>query len=386
MSTTYKVSTYNIYECGKRTDANGNPHQEDALYPRQGDADSDTQVFVVCDGMGGHEAGEVASDVVSRTVGEFLTQAVNGGVACSNTLIEEAVTHAYDALETAWPDNGNPRKPGTTLTLLVLHSEGFTLAHMGDSRIYLFRPGRDGSSTQILHRTRDHSLVNDLVDCGVLTPEQARVSPQRNVITRAIQPYEQHRQRPAVFHGNDLQPGDCFYMCTDGMLEQITDEQLREIFSDKVPDTMTRTNMLREEAVDNSDNHSAYVVRIETVNGVGGKRVDNPSPADTIDAEPFEELTAGITAAEAPQPAAVCGHSENVTAQPRNVAPEPKSPTVMGLRRQSARRPPHKPKPQPQEHGADTLPEQWGLPSWSLWALGVALLVAVLLIIICLLI
>lgn len=371
MSTVYKVSTYTIYECGKRTDADGNPHQEDALYPRQGDAGSATRVFVVCDGMGGHEAGEVASDVVSRAVGEYLTRATADG-SCTNTMIEEAITHAYNALDAACPDDGNPRKPGTTLTLLVLHSEGFTLAHMGDSRIYLFRPGRDGASTQILHRTRDHSLVNDLVDCGVITPEQARVSPQRNVITRSIQPHEERRLRPAIFNGDNLQPGDCFYLCTDGMLEQITDEQLCEIFSDKVPDTMTRTNMLRQEAVENSDNHSAYIVRIDTVNGVEGRRVDEATLMDTADAEPFEELTARTSPSVSPS-------------VPPAATVRPKTPTVMGRRRPVDIHHRHKPrKPRPDEQPFDSLLDKWGIPLWLLWAAVAAILFLVLILIICL--
>lgn len=362
LSTTYKISTYSIHECGKRTDADGNPHQEDALYPRQGDAGSDTRVFVVCDGMGGHEAGEVASEVVSRTVGEFLTRAMNEGVACTNTLIEESIAQAYDALDIACPDNGNPRKPGTTLTLLVLHPQGFSLAHMGDSRIYLFRPGCDGASTRIIHRTRDHSLVNDLVDCGVITPQQARVSPQRNVITRAIQPHGERRLRPTVFNGDGLQPGDCFYLCTDGMLEKITDGQLCEIFSDRVPDTMTRTNMLRDEAADNSDNHSAYVVRIDAVNGVEGKRVDEAILMDTADAEPFRKRTACM-------PPGV----------PSAAQVKPKAPAVTGQRRHVAIHHRHKPRQlRPDEQKPDNLLDKWGIPSWLLWAAAAAVLFLVL--------
>lgn len=352
----YTVSPYSIYEYGQRTDDNGQPHQEDALYPPHGEAQSDTQVFVVCDGMGGHEAGEVASDVVSRTVGEFLTEAIGSGNPCTDALIEEAITRAYDALEAACPDNGNPRKPGTTLTVLVLHPDGFTLAHMGDSRIYLFRPGADGASTQILHRTRDHSLVNDLVACGVITPEEALTSPQRNVITRAIQPHQEQRLKPTIYNGDGLQPGDCFYLCSDGMLEQITDKQLCEIFSDRVADTMQRTNMLRQEAVNNSDNHSAYVVRIDTVNGVEGRRIQ---PA----------------ASETPAPV-----FENLTATASQPATRPKAPSVMGRRPHLGS--PHKIRSD--RRGARKVqqpnPQSSGLPSWTPWVIGAAVLVVALII------
>lgn len=391
MNTTYTVSSYTIYEFGQRTDANGQPHQEDALYPVQGKARNDTMVFVVCDGMGGHEAGEVASAVVSRAAGDFLTRAIMNGEPCTDTLIEDAITLAYDALDIACPDDGNPRKPGTTLALLVLHQKGFTLAHMGDSRIYLFRPGRDSASTQILHRTKDHSLVNDLVDCGVITPEEALTSPQRNVITRAVQPH-QPRLHPTIYNGEGLQPGDCFYLCTDGMLERITDDQLRGIFSEAVPDTMTRTNMLREESVNNSDNHSAYVVRIDTVNGESGTpRSEAASPETTV-INSFENLTSAQPPVESQNTTTTLPErptippSHPVSPQPAVSVARQKAPTVMGARRpvKASRRKGHTPTA-PNRHISQTPPAHpsgffKGNPhSWLVWVIGAAVAITVLL-------
>lgn len=74
------------------------------------------------------------------------------------------------------------------MTFLKLHNDGATVAHMGDSRVYHIRPGKEGANTQILFVTEDHSLINDLIKTGELTKEEARHSKQRNVITRAMQP------------------------------------------------------------------------------------------------------------------------------------------------------------------------------------------------------
>ena len=216
----FKLKAYSIQEFGQRKDAQGNPHQEDSIYPLHGKQTDADRLFILCDGMGGHDAGEVAS----ATVCEAMSQSVNASVPNSEALFTDdmllkAVADAFHALDQK--DNGASKKMGTTMTFLKLHAGGATIAHMGDSRVYHIRPGKDADSTQILFVTEDHSLVNDLIKIGELTPEEAKVSPQKNIITRAMQPHMERQPKADIHHVTDIKPGDYFYLCSDGMLEEM---------------------------------------------------------------------------------------------------------------------------------------------------------------------
>lgn len=263
----YKLKVYSIWEFGQRKDAEGKPHQEDSLYPAFGKATEADRTFILCDGMGGHDAGEVASATVCETMSETIRN--NGhdaeGVFTDEDL-KEAIAAAYDALDRK--DSGAEKKMGTTMTFLKLHNEGATIAHIGDSRVYHIRPGKTGEDTRILHETEDHSLVNDLVKIGELTREEARFSKQKNVITRAMQPHQERRAKPDISHVKDIRPGDYFYLCSDGMLEQPDMEDgtvLKRIFSALVETDERRVEILRGATDENHDNHTAFIIRVEEV-------------------------------------------------------------------------------------------------------------------------
>lgn len=254
----FKLSAYTIYEQGPR------PRQEDSIFPAHGATTKDDRLFIVCDGMGGHSAGDVASSTVCSALSNYvLANVPDAEGAFTDDEFRSALASAYDALDTK--DNGSPKKMGTTLTFLKLHSGGYTIAHIGDSRVYHIRPGHDAEATEILFQTQDHSLVNDLVRIGELTPEEAKTSKQRNVITRAMQPNMERRSRADIAHGNDIRPGDYFLLCSDGILEQMEDDNLKFIFSDKAGDIERKIEILIKVTADNHDNHSAVLVRIDDV-------------------------------------------------------------------------------------------------------------------------
>ncbi|MCD8302233.1 MAG: protein phosphatase 2C domain-containing protein [Prevotellaceae bacterium] len=277
----FKLKTYSIWEFGKRVDAEGKPHQEDDMFPAHGSATDSDRLFILCDGMGGHEAGEVASatvcDAISRHI---LSAAPDPEGAFPDELFLSALDAAFVALDAK--DTGTAvRKMGTTLTLLKFHSAGCLIAHMGDSRVYHIRPGRTVAETRILFRTEDHSLVNDLVKIGELTPEEARHSRQRNVITRALQPHMEYRPKADIYRTADIQPGDYFYLCTDGMLENMDDGQLRYFFSAQAGDDRHKVLSLQRATRENSDNHSAIIVHVVKVaTAMGGE----PAPAGPLKA------------------------------------------------------------------------------------------------------
>lgn len=253
----FKIKAYNLQELGQRT------NQEDSLFPALGKSTSDDRLFVLCDGMGGHEKGEVASATVCATLSRVILSAWHPGEVLSDELFLQALSAAYDALDAK--DNGEERKMGTTLTFLCLHSSGATVAHIGDSRIYQLRPASKNSPARIVFRTQDHSLVNDLVKIGEITEEEAKHHPQKNVITRAMQPCQEHRAKADIAHLTDILPGDYFYMCSDGMLEETSDENILNIITKPNATDEQKLEMLRNVTEENKDNHTAYLIHIDKV-------------------------------------------------------------------------------------------------------------------------
>ena len=240
-----------IYEVGKRD------NQEDTIYPLLGNATTDDRLFIVCDGMGGHEHGEVASGEFTKGLAEFFTRNVSPEKPLPDEVLTDAIAYAYQILDKA--DDGNYQKMGTTLTLIYMHRGGVTAAHIGDSRIYHIRPGKE-----ILYASRDHSLVFDLYQSGEISFEEMKTYKHKNVITRAVQPGEDNRARPDIIHITDVEPGDYFYLCSDGMLEQMDDDEILQLFSSNESNEVKRQQLI-DATKNNADNHSAYLIQIDKV-------------------------------------------------------------------------------------------------------------------------
>ena len=277
----YIIEVRNIWELGQRA------NQEDSIYPQLDAITESNRTFVVCDGMGGHDAGEVASQTVCRTLFEACKKKDD---KFTEDDFNEALAKAYDALDEK--DTGAEKKMGTTMTFLKLHDNGYFIAHIGDSRVYHIRPGKDEEDTEIIFQTRDHSLVNDLIKIGELTPEEAKYSKQKNVITRAMQPNMERRARAEIKEYADVKEGDYFFLCTDGVLEQMEDENIRFIFSEKCGDIDSKKKMLMDVTADNRDNHSAILVFVKSITSVEVENCQNTSSVDKpmeIDCLEFKE-------------------------------------------------------------------------------------------------
>ena len=231
--------------------------QEDYIYPLMGCASTDDRLFIVCDGMGGHEDGEVASETFTIALAEYFDKHASGDEILSDKVLTDAIAFAYDRLDAK--DSGNFKKMGTTLTLLYFHRGGVTAAHIGDSRIYHLRPGK-----KLLYVSRDHSLVFDLYQSGEISYGEMKTSAQKHVITRAVQPGEDNRVKPDIIHITDVKPDDYFYMCSDGMLEKMDNDDVFRLFSASGSDKKKRDTII-EATTGNQDNHSAYIVHVQDV-------------------------------------------------------------------------------------------------------------------------
>lgn len=185
------------------------PINEDSYYlPREGEC-----FCAVADGMGGHNAGEVASALAVQVFSERMRAAET----ISAETLHGAVAQANEAVFYKAAENEGMSGMGTTFSALAEQGETIYLAHVGDSRIYLVRNGA------IMQLTTDHTLVEEMVQKGFITPREARVHPKRNIITRALGT-EETVQIDIVQMG--ARPGDAFFLCSDGMSNYVDEREI----------------------------------------------------------------------------------------------------------------------------------------------------------------
>ncbi len=173
---------------------------------------------VLSDGMGGHNAGEVASQKTVQFVAETLMEVIAEPTATMLPgKIGSAVRSANEKIYQMADANQNQKGMGATLVAAVIQQEEAYIANVGDSRAYAFR------NHELLQITKDHSVVEEMVANGCITRDEARIHPQRNIITRAIgtDPVTE----PDIFEFDYL-PGDCLLLCSDGLSGMVEDEEI----------------------------------------------------------------------------------------------------------------------------------------------------------------
>lgn len=236
-------------------------NQEDYVFPQN--ASESTRVFLLCDGMGGHEKGEVASMTAAEALGSFLIRHKN----IDSDIFNEGLSKAYDALDRI--ESNSEKKPGTTMTSVCLNSESVLVAHIGDSRIYQIRPSLYNPETSrggILYQSSDHSLVNELLKAGELTEEEARNFPNKNIITRAMQPQLERRFKADIYTLENICSGDYFFMCSDGVMEQLTNQKLCEILARTDIDDVQKLSEIKNICFDKTrDNYTCWLIPIDKV-------------------------------------------------------------------------------------------------------------------------
>ena len=247
---------------GSRTEiGNVREHNEDSLTVLP-------PLFAVADGMGGHEAGEVASEITINTLNDLAPQSAD-----AEALARAVVAANLNVIKA--PSQGVGREGmGTTLTAAILEKERLVIAQVGDSRAYLLH---NGSLQQL---TRDHSLMADMIEAGQLTEAEARVHPNRSVITRAIGS-DPHMQ-PDLYELN-VETGDRLLLCSDGICGMIEDHEIASIMR-QAPSAQSCADQLVEAALaaGGFDNETAVVVDVEGFKAVREKKQARKSKALAI--------------------------------------------------------------------------------------------------------
>jgi len=200
---------------------------------------SDTTLAIVCDGMGGHQGGDVASTMAVSHLGHNFESTDFTDTNSAHKWIEVQLKSENETiLKTAdsFPDlNGM----GTTIVLAFAFKDTALIAHLGDSRAYIYA---DGHFTQL---TEDHSLVNELVKMGQITKEQAKHHPQKNIITQAL---GVSSTIDPEFRNVALNENDIILLCTDGLTNSLSDPQIQQILATKELSLKDRCNKLINEA------------------------------------------------------------------------------------------------------------------------------------------
>ena len=230
---------------------------EDSLYA---DADQERGLFIVADGMGGHAAGEVASEMAVQIVARELTDVRDPATTSAGQRMAEALKSANRAIYERTIQEADKQGMGTTASCLLMGQGCYVIGHIGDSRVYRLR---DGIFSQI---TKDHSYVQEQVDAGFLTPEQARYHPYSNVITRCV---GANAAVEADVLTGELQAGDLYLVASDGLTGMVEDPQLKKILESKqTPGRMVDTMITEANRRGGLDNITAIVVQVVKVTGV----------------------------------------------------------------------------------------------------------------------
>lgn len=246
---------YSFHQLGTRS------NQEDARYPDADRPDAEDQpFFAVCDGVGGTDGGELASAAVCASLGKFMDDQ-DPSLPFALEDFQEGLTCAYRSLYDTMRQTQNYTM-ATTMTFLYFSSVGVSMAHMGDSRIYQLRPGKG-----IMYRSDDHSLVNEMVRSGEITPEEAQNHSLRNCITRCMNFIPEGAEMPYadMCMTRDVLAGDCFFLCTDGVLHSISDGDLEQLLCFEPGSDEEKMEMIAHEASTSSDNNTAVLVRVKRV-------------------------------------------------------------------------------------------------------------------------
>ena len=220
MKITYKAVT----DVGRKRKGN-----EDSLF-----VNADQNLFVVADGMGGHAAGEVASKIAVDSINEFVVLTagdeeitwpfgLDENMSYDGNRLKTAVRFANRKVLEATKERAEYEGMATTVAAVLVDGDSANLAHVGDSRVYLVR------AEELTQLTSDHSWVNEQIQSGVISADQARSHPLRNVVTRALGGKADLQVDMQV---HEIEPQDILLLCSDGLTTMIPDDEIARLMNE----------------------------------------------------------------------------------------------------------------------------------------------------------
>lgn len=211
-------------------------------------------IFIVADGMGGHAAGEVASEMAVQILQRDLASVSTLEGEQASTLTAETLRKANRAIHDRTLTEVDKQGMGTTASVLLIAGTRYLIGQVGDSRVYLMRDG------QLQQLTKDHSYVQEQVDAGFLTPEQARYHPYSNVITRCVGASPD--VEPDVYSG-EIRTGDIFLVASDGLTGMVDDRRLGQLLGSRAePDRKVQALISEANGRGGLDNITAIIVQV----------------------------------------------------------------------------------------------------------------------------
>ena len=261
MSLTQALQSASLTDPGRVRD-----HNEDCIEARP-----EIGLYVLADGMGGYNAGEVASGMATSLISDGLQDVWDlrevermgrdEAKTLSERLLKEQVARANTAIFTTSQNNPECAGMGTTLVVCHFYDDFLTVAHIGDSRLYRLR----GETMEQV--TRDHSLLQEQLDSGLITPDEARLSQNKNLVTRAL------GIDPAVdaeIHVYETQKDDVYLLCSDGLSDMVEDDEIRLTLDTLRSNPNLTVQQLIQAANDHGgrDNISAMLIRVAEPFGV----------------------------------------------------------------------------------------------------------------------
>lgn len=224
----------------------------------------DRAVFIVADGMGGHAAGEVASEMAVHIISEELGDVRGSGEDVAADRMREAIRQANASIFERTLTEHDKRGMGTTATAMVLNGQRYLIGQVGDSRAYLLR------EQQLVQLTKDHSYVQEQVDAGYLSPEEARTHPYSNVITRCVG--ANNDVAPDMYVGA-VREGDFYLLASDGLTGMLDDPELHALLmASSEPQSLVDSLISEANERGGLDNITVIVIRVDQVKSVQDDR------------------------------------------------------------------------------------------------------------------
>jgi PPM family protein phosphatase len=240
------------------------PHNEDSIALSEGNG-----LAILADGMGGYNAGEVASNIATVVLKYSVEDGLQGAGWDTRpafrgkyvqTLLVDSVGDANTAIIESARSEPQYSGMGTTVVMALFHHDKVTVAHVGDSRAYRLRQG------EFVQVTRDHSLLQEQIDAGLITPEWAQFSQNKNFITRAVG--IDHELEVEV-HEHHTEVGDIYLLCSDGMSDMVTDQQMCDVLLGAASSLDAACATLVQKANSNGghDNISVILIKVKAIGG-----------------------------------------------------------------------------------------------------------------------